>query len=109
MLSAEFYPEAKVEEFLDSLPDRVRTRVGADLLLLEECGHMLGPPKVKKLTTDGLYEVRTLSQNHFVRLIFFYMGDRAIVVNGFKKKTGKTPRNEIEKATRWMQKIRKEN
>ncbi|WP_317039214.1 type II toxin-antitoxin system RelE/ParE family toxin [Siphonobacter aquaeclarae] len=49
--------------------------------------------------TDGLYELRIQQGNDIFRIFcFFDEGRLVILVNGFQKKTQKTPRKEIEKA-----------
>lgn len=49
--------------------------------------------------TSGLYEIRVQLGNEILRIFcFFDEGQLVIVVNGFKKKTKKTPKNEIELA-----------
>lgn len=49
--------------------------------------------------TDGLYEIRVqLSSDIFRIFCFFDHGQLVVLVNGFQKKTQKTPRKEIELA-----------
>ena len=49
--------------------------------------------------TDGLYEIRVQSGSDIFRVFcFFDEGKLIILVNGFQKKTRKTPQNEIESA-----------
>ena len=51
---------------------------------------------------DGIYELRIPQGSDITRLLYFFcIGDRAIVTNGFVKKTQRTPRREIEKAKRY--------
>lgn len=53
----------------------------------------------------GLYEIRVeVGSNIFRAFAFFDEGQLIVVVNGFQKKTQKTPKNEIELA----KKIKKE-
>lgn len=55
--------------------------------------------------TDGLYEVRVQVGNDIFRIFcFFDQGQLIILINGFQKKSQKTPKREIEKAL----KIKKE-
>jgi phage-related protein len=55
--------------------------------------------------TDGLFEIRiNVGSNIFRIFCFFDEGNLVILLNGFQKKTSKTPRNEIEKAERLKQK-----
>ena len=49
--------------------------------------------------TDGLYEIRVqLSSDIFRIFCFFDQGQLVVLINGFQKKTQKTPRKEIELA-----------
>ncbi len=51
--------------------------------------------------TDGLFEIRAKVGSDIYRILcFFDEGNLVILLNGFQKKTDKTPKNEIEKATR---------
>lgn len=55
--------------------------------------------------TDGLYEARIQLGSDIWRVFcFFDNGKLVILLNGFTKKTQKTPKNEIEKALQLMQK-----
>lgn len=60
----------------------------------------------KHLTsTDGLYEIRIEYQSNIYRIFCFFDEGRLIVIlNGFQKKTQKTPKQEIELA----EKLKKE-
>ena len=49
--------------------------------------------------TDGLFEIRIKVSNNIFRIFcFFDEGNLVILLNGFQKKTDKTPGIEIEKA-----------
>ena len=55
--------------------------------------------------TDGLFEIRVKVGSDIFRIFcFFDEGNLVILLNGFQKKTDKTPKNEIEKAERLKQK-----
>lgn len=56
----------------------------------------------KKLkNTDDIWEVRARIGSHSFRLLGFLSGDEFVVLtNGFKKKSQKTPKQEIELAER---------
>lgn len=59
--------------------------------------------------TAGLYEIRVRSGVSNYRIFcFFDSGSRIILLNGFKKKSQKTPRKELDLALKFM-KIYKEN
>jgi phage-related protein len=49
--------------------------------------------------TDGLYEIRVQQGSNIFRIFcFFDAGKLVVIINGFQKKTRKTPKAEIEKA-----------
>jgi len=51
--------------------------------------------------TDGLYEIRVeVSSNIYRVFCFFDKGKIIVLINGFQKKTQKTPKKEIELADR---------
>jgi phage-related protein len=53
--------------------------------------------------TDGLFEIRVSSVNSELRIFcFFDSGMLVILLTGFKKKTQKTPKKEIEQALKLM-------
>lgn len=55
--------------------------------------------------TDGIYEIRVkVGSNIFRVFCFFDQGKLVVLINGFHKKTQKTPKNEISLAS----KIKKE-
>ncbi len=49
--------------------------------------------------TDGLYEIRVKTGSDIYRIFcFFDKGQLVVIANGFKKKSQKTPKQEIEMA-----------
>ena len=84
-----------VEAYLEGLPKPEATAIALVLDRLEHEGHMLRMPFSRPLR-QGLFELRV--DRH--RIIYFFGRGRAILTNGFKKKTGQTPGYEIEKALR---------
>jgi len=60
--------------------------------------------------TDGLFEIRIKVGTDIYRIFcFFDHGNLIILLNGFQKKSAKTPKNEIEKAKRLKMKYYEEN
>ncbi len=57
---------------------------------------------LKRLTnTDGLWELRVSANNGIFRIFcFFDEGNLVLLLNGFQKKTQKTPKSEIKRAER---------
>ena len=88
--------EIPVKTFLDSLDPKMRAKTVMVIQLLEEYGNVLREPYSKHLE-NGLFAQIT-------RIIyFFFRGDKAILTNGFIKKTQKTPGAEIRKAALYRQ------
>lgn len=84
-----------VLEWLRSLGDDDRKIIGDDLRTVQ-FGWPIGMPLCKPLG-DGLYEVRSkISDKKIVRLIFFQSEDNLIIVDGFIKKTQRTPKSELD-------------
>jgi len=58
----------------------------------------------KHIEETDLYEIRIGFGNNIFRIFCFFDKDRLIIIlNGFQKKTQKTPKNEIERALRLKQ------
>lgn len=90
-----------VIDFLDSLDLKMRAKTLRMIMLLEQNGKDLKEP-YSKFLGDGIYELRVKQGTNIVRILYFFMvGRRIIVTNGFVKKTQKTPRDEIELAKRY--------
>lgn len=78
-----------VEEFLDSLDNKMRAKILLAIALLETNGPQLREPYSKPLG-DGIFEIRAKQGNNITRtLYFFYDGKQIILTNGFVKKNAK--------------------
>lgn len=92
-----------VNVFIDRLNFKTQRKFFVKIDLLEEHGQRLPEPHAKKIEGD-LYELRFEGDDGAIRVIyFFYIGKKIILLNGFKKKTKKIPRKEIELAKRRME------
>lgn len=91
------------EEFLLAQPQKVQDKIFKVLEIIETYERV---PKtyLKSITgTDGLFEARIkLGSNIWRVFCFFDKGKLVILLNGFAKKTQKTPKKEIKKAVRLM-------
>jgi phage-related protein len=88
----DFYLEqsGKVQEKIEYVLTMVRT---VDRVPEKFLKHLTG--------TDGLYEIRVEYGSNIYRIFcFFDEGQLVILLNGFQKKTQKTPAKEIDKAER---------
>lgn len=90
-------------EFLESLDIKLRAKMYREIDLLVMNGPELREPHSRHVE-DGIFELRAIQGNNISRvLFFFYSGEKAILTNGFVKKTMKTPKKEISLAKRYRQ------
>jgi phage-related protein len=88
-------------DFLSTLDVKLRAKVFRDLGLLQKNGNDLGMP-FSKFLDDGIFELRTKLGSNNVRVLYFFIyGKTIIITNGFKKKTQKTPIGEIQLAQKY--------
>ena len=84
-----------VREWLIGLKKEDKKSIGEDVKTVQ-FGWPLGMPLVKNLG-QGLWEIRTnLSDKRISRIIFFMDKSSMVLVNGFIKKSRKTPKEELD-------------
>jgi phage-related protein len=89
-------------DWFDRLPDRAKDRCRARLELLRAFGHELRRPAAENLGR-GVYELRARSGRVNYRMVYFFHGQRAVVVShGFAKQQAEVPPQEVELARRRM-------
>ena len=89
-----YYPD-----FYEKLDVSVRAKLDWTLILIETQEKV--PRKYFRAITDstGLYEIRIQSAGKNYRVFsFFDKGKLIVLINGFQKKSRKTPKTEIAKA-----------
>lgn len=90
-----------IQEYLDSLDPKLLAKTIRTIDLLEKNGPLLRGPYSEPLG-DGMFELRTKQGSDITRVLyFFYYGNKAVLTNGFIKKTQKTPKAEIELAKKY--------
>ncbi len=91
------------QDFLDEQPEKVQDKI---FKIIEAIETLERVPKnyLKQITgTKGLYEARIQLASSIWRVFCFFDNDKLVILlNGFQKKTQKTPKNEIEKAKKLM-------
>ena len=97
------------EKFLLAQPIKVQDKIFKVIEIIEAYQHVpktyLAPVK----TCKGLYEARIkLGSNIWRVFCFFDKGKLVILLNGFVKKTQKTPKKEIDKAVKLMKEYYKQ-
>ncbi|KAA0992215.1 type II toxin-antitoxin system RelE/ParE family toxin [Dyadobacter aurulentus] len=94
-----FYYEKYYLEFFDKLKPDVRKKFNWTLQLIATIDRV--PEKYFKHITNstGIYEVRVEVGSDIYRVFsFFDKGNLIVLLNGFQKKTQKTPKNELDLA-----------
>jgi phage-related protein len=100
-----FYYKNYYLDFFEKLKPEVKKKFNWTLLLISTIERV--PEKYfKHLTgTTGIYEIRVEVGGNIYRVFSFFDKDQLVIlVNGFQKKSKKTPKKEIELA----EKLRKE-
>ena len=97
------------EEFLLAQPIKVQDKIYKVVEIIETY-ERVPSNYLKAITgTKGLYEARIkLGSNIWRVFCFFDKGKLVILLNGFQKKTQKTPKKEIDKALNLMESYYKE-
>lgn len=90
-----------VRDFISSLEPKMQAKVFRTIDLLEYNGNELREPYSKSLG-DGIFELRVKQGSDITRVLyFFFIGNKAIITNGFVKKTRKAPIGEIALAKKY--------
>lgn len=87
------------QKFFEKQRDKVKDKITWTFTLIEELP--IVPEKYLKHVenTKGLFEIRVQQGSNLFRIFcFFDQGQLVVLANGFKKKTQKTPKQEIEAA-----------
>ena len=90
-------------DFILGLDEKLKAKTLRNINLLAKVGPALRKPESSPLD-DGIFEIRTKVGTNLTRVFyFFYVGKKAVLTNGFIKKTQKTPRKEIEIAKKYRE------
>ena len=97
------------EDFLLKQPKKVQDKIFKIIEAIETLERIPSNYLKSLEGTNGLYEARIqLASNIWRVFCFFDEGKLVILLNGFQKKTQKTPKNEIDKALKLMKKYHEE-
>jgi phage-related protein len=92
------------QEFFVKQREKVQDKIIWTFELIEELQRIPETYLKHIENTDGLFEIRVqLGSDIFRIFCFFDKGNLVIITNGFRKKTQKTPKSEIEKALKIKQ------
>ena len=103
----EYYRDAQgsepVAEFIDSLPVGTQAKIFRLIDLLTRYHVLLKEPYTRQIQ-GKVRELRIVDAIGIIRVLYFgYTGKRFVLLHGFVKKEGKTPKREIEIAEKRMQ------
>ena len=91
------------ESFLRKQPIKVQNKIFKIIEAIETLERIPESYLKQIKGTKGLYEARISLASNIWRVFCFFDGGRLVILlNGFTKKTQKTPKREIEKAIRLM-------
>ncbi|MEJ5996448.1 type II toxin-antitoxin system RelE/ParE family toxin [Pedobacter sp. Du54] len=91
------------EKFLLEQPKKVQDKIFKIIEAIETLERVPSNYLRFLVGTDGLYEARIQLGSNIWRVFCFFDNDKLVILlNGFQKKTQKTPKNEIEKGLRLM-------
>lgn len=89
------------KDFILSLDKKMRAKMLRTIEMLQDNGYELREPYSKSIG-DGILELRVKIGTDISRVMYFFVvGRKAILTNGFIKKTQKTPKEEIERAKQY--------
>lgn len=84
------------EDFLTGQPQKVQDKIFKIIEAIETLERVPSNYLKAMVGTDGLYEARIQLGSNIWRVFCFFDGDRLVILlNGFQKKTQKTPKKEL--------------
>jgi phage-related protein len=115
MWEVEFFENNKgeipVKDFLDSIIDvKLKAKMVKEIELLEEFGSQLREPHTKPINDNrgSMFELRAKQSTNISRVFFFFVrGKKIILLNGFVKKSEKTPKTHINLAFKYKKEYEK--
>ena len=85
------------EKFFVKQDQKVKDKIIWTLELIEDIEHV--PKTYLDIIEDKLYEIRIKHGSNIFRIFCFFDEQKLVIIlNGFQKKTQKTPKKEIKKA-----------
>ena len=95
-----------VEDFIKNLSEKEESKIYREIDLLKQKGIYLGFPFTSKIEGSdykNLWELRIkFSSNNFRVIYFLHIEKTFVLLHGFKKKTDRTSKRELEIAKRRM-------
>lgn len=92
-----------MDEFLDSLNDKLKVKVLRDMQLLREFGNKLREPQSIKLS-NGIFELRSKQGSNIAKAFYFFIVEETIIfTNGYEKKQQKLSKKDFELAVKYKE------
>ena len=89
------------KEFIQSLDKKMQAKILRMIEMLQNNGYELREPYSKSVG-EGILELRAKVGSDISRVLYFFViGKKAVLTNGFIKKSSKTPKEEIKLAKRY--------
>lgn len=89
------------QKFFDKQSKKVKEKFIWTFEVIEDLERVPSTYLKQMEDTEGLYEIRVKQSGNIFRVFcFFDEGKLVVTINGFQKKSQKTPKKEIEKALR---------
>lgn len=102
MFEFEYYDWDEFTNFLEKLPNKQRVKFVSTISKVEDKGFYIASRQkwTKKITGQvNLLEIRSKFSNNIIRAPFFKSSNgKYVITHGFKKKSQKMPKVELEKA-----------
>ena len=94
-----------VLEYLLTLDAKMRAKAFSEIGLLQKHGTDLREPYAKAIKGEkNIFELRVKFSSNISRIFYFtFRNNTFVLLNGFTKKSEKTPDKEIERAVRYKQ------
>lgn len=109
ILACRFYRTASgsepVRDWLKNLPAEVRKEIGSDIQQVQWLWPV-GKPLVDGFG-DGLFEVRTSLDRNIYRVLFCLDTSTMVLLHGFKKKSQRAPKVDLDLAKRRQKEVEK--
>jgi phage-related protein len=100
------YYNRRVQAWADALPSGIQADLLHLLRRMRQYGPVLGMPYIRPMG-GGLCEVRAKGAEGIARAFFCaVVGRRIVILHGFIKKTGQTPRHELELARKRLKEVK---
>lgn len=94
-------------DYLLGLDAKIRAKAFSDIELLQKHGVNLREPYAKAIKGEkykSIFELRVKFSSNISRIFYFtFKNNTFVLLNGFTKKSGATPKKELDRAVKYKQ------